>query len=161
MADSGPQFDLRELLTTTVVGELTLKQVPILTPDATAAEAAAEMRAVSHGSALICESGQIVGIITERDLLGLLVDDSEVESPLSVVMTTAPQTLTQSALLLDAVRLMDQGGYRRLPVVDDDNHPFGIVDVKTVVNFLVEQMATTVYNQAESSLLSVRQREGA
>ncbi|REJ88863.1 MAG: CBS domain-containing protein [Planctomycetota bacterium] len=161
MADSGPQFDLRELLTTTVVGELTLTQVPILSPDATAAEAAAAMRAVCHGSALICDAGRIVGIITERDLLGLLVDDSKVESPLSAVMTTAPQTLTQSALLFDAVRLMDQGGYRRLPVVDADDKPAGIVDVKTVVNFLVEQMAATVYNQAENSLLTVRQREGA
>ena len=91
----------------------------------------------------------------------LLIDDSQVDASLAVVMTTTPQTLPQDALLLDAVRLMDEGGYRRLPVVDSNGKPVGIVDVKTVVNFLVEQMAATVYNQAESSLLTVREREGA
>ena len=48
------------------------------------------MRSVSHGSALICESGQLAGIITERDLLRLLPDDDRIEQPLAEVMTTSP-----------------------------------------------------------------------
>ena len=33
--------------------------------------------------------------------------------------------------------------------------------LETVVNYLVDQMQATVYNQAASKLLSVREREGA
>jgi CBS domain-containing protein len=161
MATTENELDLRNLLTETSVGHLTLTQVPILTPQQTAAEAAAAMREVSHGSALICEDGRLVGIITERDLLRLLPDDDRIESPLSEVMTTSPQTLTVEDHLLDAVRFMDQGGYRRLPVINADQHPVGIVDVKTVMNFLSEHMSATVYNQASNDLLNVREREGA
>lgn len=161
MADDGPQFDLHQLFTTTTVGELALTHVPVLSPRETAADAAEAMRAVSHGSALICEEGCLVGIITERDLLRLLVDDGRYYAPLAQVMTASPKTVSVDARLFDAVRYMDQGGYRRLPVVDRDRRPVGIVDVKAVVAFLVEQVPSTVYNQAANALLSVRTREGA
>jgi Mg/Co/Ni transporter MgtE len=76
-------------------------------------------------------------------------------------MTADPKSVSADDRLFDAVRWMDQGGYRRLPVVDANRHPVGIVDVKTVVNFLVEQVPSTVYNQAAAALLTVREREGA
>ncbi len=161
MADDGPQFDLRDLFTTTTVGELALTHVPVLSPRETAAQAAQAMRAVSHGSALICEDGRLVGIITERDLLKLLADEQRYAAPLSQVMTAAPQTVSVDSRLFDAVRFMDQGGYRRLPVVDREQRPVGIVDVKAVVTFLVEHVPSTVYNQASNALLTVRTPEGA
>lgn len=161
MATSNNQLDLRNLFLETSVGQLTLTQVPVLSPAQTAAEAAEAMRNVSHGSALICESDRLVGIITERDLLRLLPDDDRIEQPLSDVMTSSPKTLTSDDSLMDAVRWMDQGGYRRLPVVNADHHPVGIVDVKTVMNFLSEIMSATVYNQASNDLLNVREPEGA
>ena len=161
MAEPGPQFDLRKLFTTTTVGELTLTQVPVLCPSDTAEQAASAMRAVSHGCALICDANRLVGIITERDLLKLLASPHGYRSPLGAVMSSTPQTISNAARLFDAVRLMDQGGYRRLPVVDGQACPVGIVDVKSVVNYLVDQMQATVYNQAASKLLSVREREGA
>lgn len=161
MAEPGPQFDLRTLFTTTTVGELTLTQVPVLCPGDTAEQAASAMRAVSHGCALVCDGDRLVGIITERDLLKLLVDPARYRAPLSDVMSSTPRTISSNDQLIDAVRLMDQGGYRRLPVVDGQSCPVGIVDVKTIINYLVDQMPATVYNQAASALLSVREREGA
>jgi CBS domain-containing protein len=161
MAEPGPQFDLRTLFTTTTVGELTLTQVPTLNPSDTVEQAASAMRAVSHGCALVSDAGKLVGIITERDLLKLLVAPEQQQAAVGKVMTGAPRTVSAKAQLFDAVRLMDQGGYRRLPVVDDHQRPVGIVDVKTVIAYLVEQMPSTVYNQAASALLSVREREGA
>jgi len=77
------------------------------------------------------------------------------------VMTSRPKTLALDDTVLDAVQWMDQGGYRRLPVVDGLGCPAGIVDVKTVVNFLVDQMPSTVYNQASRKMLTVQQCEGA
>jgi CBS domain-containing protein len=161
MSDTSGQFDLRELFTTTTVGKLELTQVPVLSPQQTAADAAQAMREARHGSALVCRNGKLVGIITERDLMRLLADDARWSAPLSQVMTPDPKTVSMDDLLLDAVRWMDKGGYRRLPVVDADACPAGIVDVRTVVNFLVDQVPSTIYNQASNALLTVREREGA
>lgn len=161
MPDQGQQFDLRKLFTTTTVSELAINQVPKLDVGQTAEQAAVAMRAVSHGSALVCDGDRLVGIITERDLLKLIADDGRYRAPLREVMTATPQTIGQDDTLLEAVRWMDQGGYRRLPVVDGNQCPIGIVDVKSVVSFLVDQISSTVYNQASCDLSSVRQREGA
>ena len=76
-------------------------------------------------------------------------------------MTSNPHTLSTDDTLLDAVRLMDQGGYRRLPIVEADACAVGIVDVKTVMNFVVDHVPATVYNQASNALLSVSRAEGA
>lgn len=161
MANGSLEFDLRRLLSETHVSELTLTVVPLLSPDQTLEEAAAAMRQVSHGSALVCDGDRLVGIITERDLLKLLADGADFSSTLQEFMTADPQTISSDDTLLDVVRLMDRGGYRRLPVLDGGKEPAGIVDVKTVMNFVVDQVPNTVYNQAAHSLLTAKRAEGA
>lgn len=152
---------LQAVLQTTRVSALTLTRVPILSPEQSLDEAAEQMRKVSHGSALICEGSTLLGILTERDLLRLLAEEVDFDAPVCDYMTASPRTLTPDDRLAYAVLLMDRGGYRRLPVVDDDRCAAGIVDVKTVMNYLVDQVPATVYNQASSALLSVRDAEGA
>ena len=152
---------LRSILTSTAVGELTLTTRPTLGPSDTVAAAADEMRKTSHGSAVVCSEGSLVGIFTERDLLPVLLSSGGIETPLADVMTSDPQTVTVADSLLDAVRLMDQGGYRRLPVVDESGKPVGFIDTKTVVHFLVEHFPTAVYNQASHAQLIAKYREGA
>jgi CBS domain-containing protein len=155
------QLALQAVLQQTRVSALTLTRVPMLSPEQSLEEAAEQMREVSHGSALICEGNRLVGILTERDLLRLLADEVDFDAPLSQYMTASPRTLSPDDRLAYAVLLMDRGGYRRLPVVDDERCAAGIVDVKTVMTYLVDQVPTTVYNQASSALLSVRNAEGA
>lgn len=152
---------LRQLLNTSRVRQLGPKDVPILQADQTIAQAVGEMRAHSHGSAMVCLDGNLVGIFTERDLLKLLADGKPLDRPLSAVMTAHPKTVTLDDALTTVIQLMDEGGYRRLPVVDAHGAPVGIVDVKSVVHFLVEHFPKAVYNQAPRALLRSRDREGA
>lgn len=154
-------FDLRAVLQQTRVRALTLTRVPLLSSDESLADAAAQMRKVSHGSALVCDGDQLLGIITERDLLQLLADGVDFSEPVSEFMTSSPETIHLDDSLLRTVQLMERGGYRRLPVVNGNGCAGGIVDVKTVMNYLVDQVPHTVYNQASSVLLSVRHAEGA
>src|SRR5262245_47994326 len=119
------------------------------------------MRAHSHGSAMVCREGRLAGIFTERDLMKLLATDQTLEQPLSSVMTPRPRTVTLDDTLMTVIQLMDEGGYRRLPVVTASGSPVGIVDVKSVVHFLVEHFPKAVYNQAPRALLNARDREGA
>ena len=153
---------LRQVLSSTKIGQLTIKSVPTLNTQETVAEAANQMRSHSHGSALVCEeSGKLTGVITERDLLRLISTGKSLQTPLGSVMTGHPQTVTLDDELLKVIQLMDQGNYRRLPVVDAKGLPVGIIDVKTVVHFLVEHFPSAVYNQASTAQQTAKNREGA
>ncbi|MBY0458338.1 MAG: CBS domain-containing protein, partial [Gemmataceae bacterium] len=45
-----------------------------------------------------------------------------------------------------AVERMQKGGYRHVPVVDEDNRPVGVLSAKRIVHYLVEHFPATVYN---------------
>lgn len=152
---------LRQLLTTSRVGQLVPKEVPVLRGEQTIAEAVREMRSHSHGSAMICRDGKLTGIFTERDLMKHLAAGKALDQPVGSVMTVGPRTVALDDALMTVIQLMDEGGYRRLPVVNSSGSPVGIIDVKSVVHFLVEHFPKAVYNQAPRALMNARDREGA
>jgi CBS domain-containing protein len=83
-------------------------------------EAAKLMRERNVGSVLIIEAGRLEGIFTERDMVHRVVaagrdPDATV---LGEVMTREPDTIAPDATALDALRRMQDGGYRHLPVVE-------------------------------------------
>ena len=152
---------LRQLLTTSRVRQLAPKAVPVLRAEQSVAEAARQMRSHSHGSTMVCRDDRLIGIFTERDLMKLLSQGKSLDLPLSDVMTANPRTISLDDVLMTVIELMDLGGYRRLPVVDSAGSPVGIVDVKSVVHFLVEHFPKAVYNSAPRALLRSKDREGA
>ena len=161
MSEQPAQRELRSILRSTRVGDLKLAACPILMPTATVAEAAVAMRRQSHGSAIVCSSDKVAGIFTERDLMRVIAGGKGLDIPLSQVMTANPKTVTEAETLFEVARSMDQGGYRRLPVVDAAGKPMAIIDVKTLVHFLVEHFGATIYNQASHEQLIAKDREGA
>lgn len=161
MTDQLGTPELRSILTSAKVGDLPLPAHPILDPTDTAAAAAQEMRNMGYGSAAVCQGGKLKGIVTERDVLRRINSGGDLELPLSDLMTEKPQTVTIEESLYEVIRLMDQGGYRRLPVVDGSGGPVGIVDVRSIVHFLVEHFPAAVYNQASHAQLIAKHREGA
>ena len=161
MADEKSSNELKSILKSTKVGELTLKVRTTLDPTDSVLSAAALMRNRSHGSALACVEDKLVGILTERDLLRVIEGGIDLTTPVCEVMTSDPQTVTNEDTLFDAICLMDTGGYRRVPVVDATGAPLGIVDTKTVTHFLVEHFPAAVYNQASHSQLIAKNPEGA
>ncbi|WP_338599278.1 CBS domain-containing protein [Sulfolobus tengchongensis] len=80
-----------------------------------------------------------IGIVTEREFLLLYRDLSEV-FPVKVFMTSKVQTIYKEVRLDQAVRLMMKRGFRRLPVVDENNKIIGII---TAVN-AIRQLAKAV-----------------
>jgi hypothetical protein len=83
---------LRQLLTTSRVGQLAPKEIPVLRGEQTIADAVREMRSHSHGCAMVCRDGKLIGIFTERDLMKLLAAGKTLEQPLSAVMTAKQAT---------------------------------------------------------------------
>jgi CBS domain-containing protein len=115
--------------------------------DDTAADAVAAMREWNTGCLLITEFGRVVGIFTERDLLvRLLAPGKSLDTPMRACMTPNPVTVSPKDSVRTAVRRMQKGGYRHLPVVDESNRPVGVLSARRVVHYLVEHFPGLVFN---------------
>jgi len=92
------------------------------------------------GCLIVAENGTPVGIFSERDaLMKLNVEASKLgDQPVSEFMTRSPQTLEANAKLVFALQRMDVGGYRHLPIVDDDGKLTGIISVRDILQYLAK-----------------------
>lgn len=84
--------------------------------------------------------GRLVGILTERDYLrkviGIVADYAH--RPVKDYMTPDPETVGADDLLAVALEKMDVGGYRHLPVVEEDGRPVGLVSVRDVIRHITK-----------------------
>jgi CBS domain-containing protein len=92
-------------------------------PETTVEEAAMAMSDNRYGSVVVVnEDQQVLGIVTERDVLNKIVakalDPSE--QKLSDVMTTKVRVANENDDLIDWLRIMSNERFRRLPIVDAD-----------------------------------------
>jgi CBS domain-containing protein len=89
-------------------------------PGATVRDASRLMAANNIGSVLVIDGDRLVGIFTERDALRrVLGTDLDPDlTPLADVMTRDPDTIGPEESVCDAIRRMDEFGYRHLPVVE-------------------------------------------
>ena len=91
---------------------------------------------------VIDDQGDLVGIFTERDVLNRFSSDrSRLPDPVGEFMTSAPVTVSQDDSIAYALHAMDLGGYRHLPVVDEDGRPTGIISVRDILRFLCVRYA--------------------
>jgi CBS domain-containing protein len=131
-------------------------------PSQTVAEAINLMRHERVGCVLVCEGEHIVGIFTERDLLRrVLATGRPMTAAVSEYMTRDPVVVHRKEPIGAAIRRMEEGGYRHLPVVDEENHAVGMLSVKRIVHYLVEHFPATVYNLPPHSDVVQQEREGA
>ena len=94
------------------------------------------------GCIVVADGQKPVGIFSERDALRKLnARAGELNSrPVSEFMTLHPQTLVSHAKIAYAVQRMDLGGYRHLPIVDDDGTLLGIISARDIINYLTGKM---------------------
>ena len=97
------------------VGEIMNRELITVAPDTTVAEAATVMGGKHVGSALVMNDGRLAGIFTERDIVRALG-----EHPVSHWMTANPRTIGPDATSEQALEMMLSGGFRHLPVIEDD-----------------------------------------
>lgn len=81
---------------------------------------------------LIDERRAVTGIFTERDALNKILAkglDPE-QTTVAEVMVPDPQTIHIDKPLSFALFMMSEGGFRHVPVVDDDGLPVGMVSAR-------------------------------
>jgi CBS domain-containing protein len=104
------------------LADLVRDKAPVtLTVDATVQEACTLMRDRRVGCVLVIDGeGELIGIFTGRDAvckIGAEAHDAG-RTRLRDAMTMHPVTLRPGAGALDALRLMQDGGFRHVPIVD-------------------------------------------
>jgi len=110
-------------------------------------DAIREMRDSRLGYALITDKDQLVGIFTERDVfLSILGNDQTLYQPLSKHMTSAPTCVRETDPVWRIVTLMHEGGYRQIPVVDQERRVLGCVRHKDIAEYLVNHFAGHILN---------------
>jgi CBS domain-containing protein len=113
-------------------------RVLTVTPDETVQLAIARMLEENVGSVAVCEGNHLVGIFTERDVLRLAGENSELqELRIGDVMTRRVLTVSPDDDILAAGALMAERRIRHLPVVQD-GQVMGIVGLRDVTRSLLE-----------------------
>ena len=92
-----------------------------LPPSATVRDACRCMRDRRVGAVLVTEGDQrLLGIFTARDAVHRVLADgkSAGRTKLAAVMTRDPDTMPPGKTAIEALRLMEDGRYRHVPIVD-------------------------------------------
>jgi CBS domain-containing protein len=130
--------------------------------DKPVSEAVELMRREKVGCLLVCVDGQLVGILTERDLVRrVFAPGLPLSTPVADCMTPNPVTVSSKEPIRAAIEHMEKGGYRHLPVLDEKQRLVGTLSIKRIVHYLVEHFPNLVYTQPPNPHAVPQKREGA
>ena len=105
-----------------LMADIVRNQSPLeLPPETPVQDACRQMRERRVGAVLVADKGRrLLGIFTGRDAVGRVLAEGRdpASTPLADVMTTKPDTLSPDKTVMDALLLMQDGGFRHVPIVD-------------------------------------------
>ncbi len=123
---------------------------PVCVPDSSPIKMALEIFKRERIGCVVAvdEEGRVSGIFSERDVvLKVVLTDIAVNlTPISEVMTRNPQSATMTTTVGFALNMMSQGGFRHIPIVDDDNLPVGLISVKDLVDHVANTVVKDLLN---------------
>jgi len=116
-------------------------------PSTPLSQAIETMKQDEGGCAIVCEKDRsVVGIITERDLLTKIVGNNiDGNTPVSDWMSPVVASLAPEATIGEAVAVMNEKGYRNIPLVTDGKL-VGSVSVFDIIRYLAESYPQATMN---------------
>jgi CBS domain-containing protein len=137
------------------IGSIGLKDPLTVELDTPLHHAIAMMKSKRIGSLVVVNPDRtIAGIFTERDcLMKVAGRESEFENrPIKEFMTPDPFRELPDVSIAYALNIMANGGFRHVPIVDQDDLPIGIISVKDVVAHIVNRMMNGIVDSVELAL---------
>jgi len=134
-----PKKGFGALILSDTIEKLAPPEPLIVKPDSTIKEAVELMIKHGHGSVLVVDNEELVGIFTERDLLKRVVSKGlEADSVnISKVMTKKVQTLKETDSIAFALNRMSIHSIRHIPIMRK-KIPVGIISVRGMLKYLAE-----------------------
>ena len=137
------------LLEDYTISRLDLPETPVAEGGMPVRDVIRRMQEHRVGCVPVCRDGRVEGVFTDHDVLNRVLGKDGVESaPVRTVMSAPAVTITGGDSLAEAVRRMDRGRFRHLPVVDHQGRPRAILSVRRILSFLAEFFPAEVINLA-------------
>jgi CBS domain-containing protein len=144
-----PRADAAEGLARSVMedrlSQLDYDDPVLVSGDTPAGEVAQQMKAAQTGCALVLENGKLAGIFTEHDLLRQFTSTADAgsltwcsNSPVTHLMTTNPETLSEHDSVAAALNKMSLGQYRHLPVERADGS-YAVASITSVLKYIAAE----------------------
>jgi len=107
------------------------RDVQIIRPEATLAEAARVMKQMDVGSVPVCDGKRLQGIITDRDIAVRAVAEGKDPTATCVADVMTPDVVfgREDQNSVDAAHIMEQRQIRRLMVLDAKQERAGVVSL--------------------------------
>jgi CBS domain-containing protein len=141
--------ELPDLALQVPVAELHMRNVHIeTTPTATIREAIDLMVGHNVGCLAVVSDGRLAGILSERDILRKVApefDDADTRT-VSEIMTADPGVLPSGSTVADAIRVMHEGHFRHLPIIDEERRVEAVVSVRNILEYVVDHFPSEVLN---------------
>ena len=134
-----PKKGFGALILSDTVEKLAPPEPLVVKPDSTVKEAVKLMIKHGHGSVLVVENEELIGIFTERDLLKRVVMarlDVNV-AKISEVMTSEPQSLSNSDSIAYVLNRMAVHSIRHIPIISN-SEVSGFVSVRCMLKYISE-----------------------
>lgn len=115
------------------------------------------------GCLVVVDDGKLCGIFTERDVL-LKIAGKGIDLEKEVIddfMTANPIPIKIDSTIEDALKLMHQGRYRHVSIVDENQTPLYVVSIKDIVGYIIEFFPQDVLNLPPHPIrVGTKHREG-
>ncbi len=115
------------------------KNLVTVTPEEAITDIAAKMKENNVGAIVVENEGEIVGIITDRDVA--LSIENGCDKKAEDVMSKNVAVIPEYAELYEATKLMSEKNVRRLPVVDEKKKLVGMISIDDVMMILITELS--------------------
>ena len=126
------------MMTAPVAELLTGKDLLVAKPTDSVLKVVKVLQKENKSCVLVYDKKRLAGIVSLRDLLrkiaGHFDDLSKVK--IAVAMTPNPEFVRAEDPIAFAVNKMAMGGFRHVPVLDQDGAPYSIISIKDVLGYL-------------------------
>jgi CBS domain-containing protein len=113
------------------IKEVMSRDVVVVRPDTSVADAAAQMKTHDAGPLPVCEGDRLIGMVTDRDLTPLATDEGLDPRSTRVQDVMTPEVLFcfEEQEVREAARLMQQKNVRQLLVLNRASRLVGMVSL--------------------------------
>lgn len=135
------------------VSEVMTAQVVTATPRSTIAEVARTMAKIESGAVPVVDDGQVVGLVTDRDIvIRVVAEGLGLDTPVAQVMTEGVETCREDDNVADAAAKMGSKQIRRLVVLNDQGRLAGIISLGDIaIDYGAKRVGETLEEISENS----------
>jgi predicted transcriptional regulator len=124
-------------------GRICVRNVDSIGMNEAAAVAARRMHARNVGTLVVIDGDQMsAGIVTDRDLVVRVLAGGldPWHTTVRQAMSPVPATVSEETSIVDALRIMQNGPFRRILVLDSEQKLVGILSVDDVLLSLTDEL---------------------